>query len=84
MRILRPTLVYALNVRVAPGFSFGNLLVFFVYTALMLYASLRRPNPLTNPQRIGYLAISQVPIAVALAGKANWLGLACGLGYEKV
>jgi ferric-chelate reductase len=84
IRILHPTLAYALNFRVAPGFSFGNLLVLLVYTALMLYASLRRPNPFSNPLRIGYLAISQVPIVVALAGKTNWLGLACGLGYEKV
>jgi hypothetical protein len=53
MRILRPILAYALNFRVTPGFSFGNLLVLLVYTALMFYASLRRPNPLVNPQRIG-------------------------------
>jgi len=84
MRILRSTLAYALNFRVAPGFSCGNLLVLLVYTALMLYASLHRLNPLVKPHGIGYLAISQVPIAVALAGKTNWLGLACGLGYEKV
>jgi ferric-chelate reductase len=84
MRILRPTLTYALNFRVAPGFSFGNLLVILVYTALMLYASLLRINPLIHSDRIGHLAISQVPIVVALAGKTNWLGLACGLGYEKV
>jgi ferric-chelate reductase len=84
MRILRPTLAYVLNFRVAPGFSFGNLLVLLVYTVLMLYASLRPSNPLVDPQSLGYLAMSQVPIAVALAGKANWLGFACGLGYEKV
>ena len=84
MRILRPTLAYVLKFRVAPGFSFGNLLVFLVYTALMLYASLHLPNPLVKPHGIGYLATSQLPIVVALAGKANWLGLACGLGYEKV
>lgn len=84
MRILRPTLSYAFNFRVAPGVSFGNLLVILVYAALMLYACLRSPNPLANPQRLGYLAISQVPIVVALAGRTNWLGLACGLGYEKV
>jgi ferric-chelate reductase len=84
MRTLRPTLAYILNFRVAPGFSFGNLLVLLVYTALMLYASLHRPNPLVKPHGIGYLAISQLPIVVALAGKTNWLGLACGLGYEKV
>jgi hypothetical protein len=84
MRYLRPTLAYTLNFRIAPGISLGKFLVFLVYNALMLYASLRRPNPLTNPNRLGYLAISQVPFAVALAGKTNWPGLACGLGYEKV
>ena len=84
MRILHPTLAYALNFRVAPGISFGNLLVFLIYATLMLYASLYRPNPLTNPQLIGYLAISQIPIALVLAGKTNWVGLACGVGYEKV
>lgn len=84
MRILHPTLAYALNFRVAPGISFGNLLVFLIYATLMLYASLYRPNPLTNPKLIGYLAISQIPIALVLAGKTNWIGLACGVGYEKV
>jgi hypothetical protein len=84
MRILHPTLAYALNFRVTPGISFGKLLVFLAYAALILSASLCRPNPLTNPQLIGYLAMSQVPIALVLAGKTNWLGLACGVGYEKV
>jgi hypothetical protein len=84
MRILRPTLVYSLNFRVGPGISFGKLLVFLVYTTVVLYASLRPPNPLTDPHYLGYLAISQVPIVVALAVKTNLLGLACGLGYEKV
>jgi ferric-chelate reductase len=84
MRILRPTIVYSLNFRVGPGISFGKLLVFIVYTAIMLYASLRPSNPLAYPGFMGYLAISQVPIIVALVGKTNWLGLACRLGYEKV
>ncbi len=82
--ILRPTLAYALNYRVAPGFSFGNLLVLLAYIAVILYAFLRYPNPLANAWRFGPLAISQVPIAVALAGKTNWLSLASGAGYEKV
>jgi hypothetical protein len=84
IRILRPTLAYALNLRIAPGISFGNLLAFIIYNSLMLYALLHRPNPFTNSQHPGYLAISQLPFAVALAGKTNWPGLACGLGYEKV
>jgi hypothetical protein len=82
--ILRPTLAYALNYRVAPGLSFGNLLVLLAYNSVILYAFLRYPNPLANAWRFGPLAISQVPIAVALAGKTNWLSLASGAGYEKV
>jgi ferric-chelate reductase len=82
--IVHPTLAYALNFRVAPGFSFGKLLVLVVYAGLMFYASLRRSNPFTDPVRTGYVAMSQIPIAVALAGKTNWLSWACGVGYEKV
>jgi ferric-chelate reductase len=82
--ILHPTLAYALNFRVAPGFSFGKLLVLLAYAAIMLYASLRYSDPFSDSLRTGYVAISQIPIAVALAGKTNWLSWACGVGYEKV
>jgi hypothetical protein len=81
---LHPTLAYALNFRVAPGFSFGKLLVLLAYAALMFFASLRRSDPFSDPVRTGYVAMSQIPIAVALAGKTNWLSWACGVGYEKV
>jgi hypothetical protein len=82
--IFHPTFAYALNFRVAPGFSFGKLLVLLAYASLMLYASLYRSNPFADPLRTGWVAISQIPIAVALAGKTNWLSWACGVGYEKV
>jgi len=82
--IIHPTLAYGLNFRVAPGFSFGKLLVLLIYAALMLYASLRDSNPFADPVRVGYVAMSQIPIAVALAGKTNWLSWASGVGYEKV
>ncbi|KAI9451845.1 ferric reductase like transmembrane component-domain-containing protein [Russula earlei] len=82
--IVHPTLVYALNFRVSPGFSFGKLFVLIVYAVLMLYASLRHSNPFADPVRTGYVAMSQIPIAVALAGKTNWLSWASGVGYEKL
>ena len=82
--ILHPTLAYTLNFRVAPGFSFGKLLVLLTYAAIMIYASLRRSDPFSDSLRTGYVAISQIPIAIALAGKTNWLSWACGVGYEKV
>ncbi len=82
--ILHPTLAYMLNFRVAPGFSFGKLLVLLAYAGLMIYASLCRSDPFSDSLRTGYVAISQIPIAVALAGKTNWLSWVCGVGYEKV
>jgi hypothetical protein len=82
--ILHPTLAYTLNFRVAPGFSFGKLLVLLTYAAIMTYACLRRCDPFADALRTGYVAMSQIPIAVALAGKTNWLSWACGVGYEKV
>lgn len=82
--ILHPTLAYALNFRVSPGFSFGKLLVLLTYATIMIYASLRGSDPLSDALRTGYVGMSQIPIAVALAGKTNWLSWACGVGYEKV
>ena len=82
--ILHPTLAYTLNFRVSPGFSFGKLLVLLTYASLMFYVSLRNSDPFSDSLRTGYVAISQIPIAVALAGKTNWLSWACGVGYEKV
>jgi ferric-chelate reductase len=79
-----PALAYALNVRISPGFSFVKLLVLFIYSAVILYACLFRSNPITDPVREGFVAVSQIPIIVALAGKTNCLSWLCGVGYEKV
>jgi ferric-chelate reductase len=82
--VVHPALAYMLNLRVFPGFSFGKLLVLFIYSIVMLYACLFRSDPFTDPVRTGYVAVSQIPIAMALAGKANCLSWLCGVGYDKV
>jgi Ferric reductase like transmembrane component len=82
--IVHPTFAYALNFRVSPGFSFGKLLVLLTYAVIILYACLLRSDPFTDPGRTGCVAVSQIPVAVALAGKTNWLSWFCGVGYEKV
>ena len=81
---MHPTIVYAFNYRIAPGFSFGKLLVLLAYATVMSYASLLRSNPFTDPVRTGYVAMSQIPIAVALGGKINLLSWASGVSYQKV
>ncbi|KAI9440697.1 hypothetical protein H4582DRAFT_1488315 [Lactarius indigo] len=81
--IVRPSLAYALNFRVAPGFSLGKLLVLLTYSLIILYASFFRSNPFKDPNRTAYVAVSQIPIVVALANKSNWLSWLSGIGYEK-
>jgi hypothetical protein len=82
--IVHPTFAYALNFRVSPGFSFGKLLVLLAYAVIVLYACFLRSDPFADPLRSGYVSMSQIPIAVALAGKTNWLSWLSGVGYEKV
>jgi ferric-chelate reductase len=82
--IVHPTIVYVLNFRIAPGFSFGKLLVLLAYAIVMGYATLLHSDPFTDPVRTGYIAMSQIPIAVALAGKTNCLSWASGVCYQKV
>ncbi|KAI9431843.1 hypothetical protein F5148DRAFT_1310429 [Russula earlei] len=83
MMIVHLTLVYTLNFCVSPSFSFGKLFVLIIYAVFMLYTSLRHSNPFTDPMRTGYVAMLQIPIAIALARKTNWLSWASGVGYEK-
>jgi len=82
--IVHPSLAYVLNLRVAPGFSFGKLVVILAYTIVVLYASLYRSNPFTDPLRAGYVVMSQIPIVVALAGRTNCLSWISGVSHQKV
>ncbi|KAN0131735.1 Ferric reductase like transmembrane component domain containing protein [Lactarius tabidus] len=81
--IVHPSLAYALNFRVSPGFSLGKLLVLVAYGLIVIYGCLYHSNPFTDYDRSGYIAVSQVPIVMALAGKSNWLSWLSGVGYEK-
>ena len=82
--IIHPSLANALNYRVSAGFSFGKLLVLLTYALIVLYACLYRSNPLVDPNRETYIAVSQIPIVVALANKSNWLSWMSGVSYQKV
>ncbi|KAH9066825.1 hypothetical protein EDB87DRAFT_463238 [Lactarius vividus] len=81
--IMHPSLAYALSFRVAPGFPLGKLLVLLAYGIIILYASFFRSNPFKDPNRMAWVAVSQIPIVVALTNKSNWLSWLSGIGYEK-
>jgi ferric-chelate reductase len=82
--VIHPTISYVLNHRVAPGFSFGKLLVLLAYAIVMGYATLYSSDPFTDPLRAGWVCTSQIPIALALVGKTNLLSWASGVCYQKV
>jgi len=82
--IVHPSLACALNFRVSPGFSFGQLLVVLIYSLIVLYASIFRSNPIKDSNRVAYIAVSQIPVVVAFANKSNLLSWVSGVGYEKV
>ncbi|TFY73480.1 hypothetical protein EWM64_g10532, partial [Hericium alpestre] len=81
---IHPFVGCVLHYRVAPGFSFGRLCVLGVYFGILMYAGTFKSDPFTNSTREGFIAISQVPIVVALANKNNVLSFLSGIPYEKL
>ncbi|KAG6876311.1 hypothetical protein C0993_004095 [Termitomyces sp. T159_Od127] len=77
-------LVMLLRVRLSPGFSVAQAAIMASYFAALLYAGLYKSSPFSDPVRTGWVAVSQLPIAIALATKNNILGSLMGFAYEKV
>jgi ferric-chelate reductase len=73
-----------LRFRVAPSYSLGQFLLVLGYSAVMAYSWFYKSNPFADPNRTGFVAVSQLPIIIALATKNNLVGLFLGAGYEKV
>lgn len=67
-----------------PGYSIGRSMVVLGYFLIILYATVYKSSPFSDPQRAGFVAMSQLPIVFALATKNNILGMLLALGYEKV
>ena len=52
--------------------------------AIVLYAGLYMSNPLAEPIRAGFVALSQIPVVVIFGTKNNLVGMLIGFGYERV
>jgi hypothetical protein len=77
-------LAWIVRYRVSPGFSLGQFVILVVYSSAIAFGSFCHSNPITNPNRFGWLAVSQMPFLFAFATKNNLLGMMVGKGYEKV
>jgi len=80
---LRPLLT-PLRLRISPGFSLAQSLIFVIYFVCLAYATFKRSNIFTDQTRTAWVAISQLPFLFLLAQKNNILGSLLGYGYEKV
>ncbi|KAI5121034.1 hypothetical protein M0805_008610 [Coniferiporia weirii] len=70
---------------VLPGKSVGKLVLMFLYLGGIIFiVFFNDGNPLASPNRLGFIAASQLPVAVALGTKNNLIGMLIGVGYEKL
>ncbi|KAF7979311.1 hypothetical protein HWV62_42705 [Athelia sp. TMB] len=73
-----------LAARWRPGYSVGQFLLTQAYSTVLTSVLTYHSNIFTDPGRAGLVAMSQVPVVVALAMKNSLPGWAVGVGYEKM
>lgn len=79
-----PRIAALIRYPIQPELTVGKAFVLIAYSAVVLYAGLYNSNPLTQPLRAGFVAISQIPVVMILGTKNNLLGMMLGVGYERV
>jgi ferric-chelate reductase len=83
IELLRPVLTL-LRLRISPGFSVAQSLIFFIYSICMVFATIYKSNIFTDQTRSGWVVVAQLPFIFLLSQKNNVLGLLLGCGHEKV
>lgn len=69
---------------ISPGTSFGEGFLLSMYLLGVIVVTFLSSNPITKPDRVGFLAVSQIPVAVAFGTKNSIPGILLGAGYVKV
>ncbi|KDQ57126.1 hypothetical protein JAAARDRAFT_35728 [Jaapia argillacea MUCL 33604] len=64
--------------------SVGQVILMTAYFGVLVWASLFQSNLLTDPDRSGYIVMSQIPVVYAFATKNNLIGSLVAVGYEKL
>lgn len=68
---------------VTPAKTVGQLILIFLYIGAIIFAVFYTNDPFSDANRLGAIAVSQIPVVFALSTKNNLPGLLTGLGYEK-
>ncbi|KAH9944644.1 iron reductase [Amylocystis lapponica] len=76
MSILRTSFIGSINV--------GGASLLLMYFAILLFATLYRTSPITNPIRAAYVAVSQIPLVFVFAAKNNLVSMLVGVAYDQL
>ncbi|KZT21964.1 hypothetical protein NEOLEDRAFT_1138761 [Neolentinus lepideus HHB14362 ss-1] len=71
-----------LNCSVSPELSLGQAILMLSYFGGLLFVSLYESSLFTDPIRTGFVAMSQIPVVVALATKFNLIGMVTDVAYQ--
>ncbi|TFK47318.1 hypothetical protein OE88DRAFT_1738613 [Heliocybe sulcata] len=71
-----------LNTSVSREFSLGQGILMLSYFGVLLFVALYQSSLFTDPVRTGFVAMSQIPVVVALATKFNVIGMVTDVAYQ--
>ena len=79
-----PSLSWLARISLRPGLTVGGASIMVAYFIVMCYAGLFESNVFSDPVRLGWVAVSQLPVVLVLATKNNLVGILIGACYTRV
>lgn len=79
-----PSLSWVTRISIRPGLSLGGASIMVAYFITLCYAGAWKSNIFSDPLRMGWVAISQLPVVIVLSTKNNLVGILIGACYTRV
>lgn len=79
-----PSLSWITRISLRPGLTVGGASIMVAYFITMCYAGFFESNLFSDPVRMGWVAVSQLPVVLVLATKNNVVGILIGACYTRV
>lgn len=79
-----PSLSWITRIPIRPGLTVGGASIMVAYFATLCFAGFFDSNIFSDPIRMGWVAISQIPVVVVLSAKNNIVGMLIGACYTRV
>lgn len=63
--------------------TLGEVALALAYYLAITLITFISSNPFSDPAFLGYVAVAQIPVSIALGAKNNIVGMLVGMGYER-